>query len=61
MISSPVQQLRGLRPSVRLHDADDHVGAAFLAAAGLPEHREGLADTRGGAEVDPQVTASGHR
>ncbi len=41
-----VEQLGGLRPAVRLDEADDDVGAAVEAAAGLAEHREGLAHAR---------------
>ena len=53
-----VQLLLCLRPPVGLHEADDHVGAALLAPPALVEHGVGLADARGGAEVDPQLTTA---
>ena len=44
-----------LRPAVGLDEADDDVGAALVPAPALVEHREGLADAGGGAEVDAQL------
>ena len=43
---------------MRLHHAHDHVGATVQAPPRLAQHRVGLPDTGGGAEVDPQFTAT---
>ena len=45
--------------AVGLDEADDHVGATIATAPALVEHGEGLADARGGTDVDAQL-ASGH-
>ena len=50
--------LGGPLPPVRLDEAHDDVLAARPAAATLVEHRVGLADAGGGAEVDPQRAAA---
>jgi hypothetical protein len=55
-----------LDPTVRLHEADHHVGAALPAAAPLVEHGEGLAHARSRAQVDAQAAGrmcvgGGHR
>ena len=52
--------LDGARPTVRLHEADNHVGTAVVAAATLVEHRECLPDAGCGAEIHPKI-APGHR
>ena len=51
-----LHQRRGVGPAVGLAHADDHVGAALLAASGLGEHVDGLPDTRRGAEVDAELS-----
>ena len=48
------QQRGGVFPAVGLHEPDHDVGEPALAAVGLLQHREGLPDTGGGAEVDPE-------
>jgi hypothetical protein len=48
----------GLGAAVRLDIADDDVGASFLPAPTLVEHRERLADARCSTEVDAQDAAS---
>ena len=53
-----LDHLRGVRPAVGLDEADDDVGAAVEAPMALAEHVEGLADARGGPEVDPQGAAA---
>ena len=50
----PVEQLLGLRPAVRLDEADDEVRAARGPAMALLEHPVGLADAGRHPEVDPQ-------
>ena len=49
-----------LASAVGLDEADDHVGAALVAAAALVEHGEGLAHAGRGPEVEAQA-APGHR
>ncbi len=44
----------GVLPAVRLHDADDDIGAAGRPPPALAEHVDGLADPRGRAQVHPQ-------
>jgi hypothetical protein len=51
--------LGGAGAPVRLHEPDDHVGAALLPAPPLVEHGERLADSRGGAQVDAQDPPAG--
>ena len=51
-----VEQLGDARPAVRFDEADDDVGAPGEPAPALVEHRVGLADAGGRAEVDPQLT-----
>jgi hypothetical protein len=43
-----------LRPSVRLHEADDDILAVLAAAPPLVEHRVRLADAGCGAEIDAE-------
>jgi len=43
-----------VRAVMRFDEAHHDIGAAFVASAALVEHREGLADTRCGAQIDPQ-------
>ena len=50
----PVEESCGAFPSVGLDQSDDDVGAPGGASATLVEHGEGLADTGGGSQVDPQ-------
>ena len=50
--------LGGTWPSVGLHIRDYDVGAAIVAAPPFVEHGEGLADTRGGAQVHAQRSPS---
>ncbi len=47
----------GVRPSIRLDEAGDHIDAARLERVCFLEHRVGLADTRRGADVDAQPGA----
>jgi hypothetical protein len=51
-----VEQFGGVGATVRLDEADHDVGAALGPASGLFERGEGLADPRGRAEVDPQLS-----
>lgn len=53
----PLEHAGRMPPPVRLDDPDDDVGAARPAAGALREHRHGLADAGGGAEIDPQPSA----
>jgi hypothetical protein len=48
----PRDQRRGLRPPVRLHEADDDVAAGFRLRLALLQHPVRLADARGHAEED---------
>src|SRR5260221_13039650 len=50
-----VDQLLGEPPPVALDEPDDHVGAPPPAALALIEHRVGLADARGRAQVDAEM------
>ncbi len=43
--------------TVRLDEADHHIGAAVLAAHAFTEHPVGLADAGRGTEVDAQCSA----
>ncbi len=52
-----VQQLRGPRAAVRLHESDDDIRAALRASMALLEHPVRLADPRRHAQVHPQTTA----
>ena len=54
------EQLGDARPAVRFDEADDDVGAPGEPAPALVEHRVGLADAGGRAQVDPEL-ASRHR
>ena len=54
----PFQQPLGLDAAVRLHVADDQVGAGGVDAACRLEHCVGLADTGGSAEEDFQPAAA---
>ena len=47
----------GLRPAVRLKEADNYVDAGSAQAVAFLEHVEGLADAGGEAEVDFQPPA----
>ena len=47
----------GVGTAVVLHPADDHVGAPLLPTPPLVEHGEGLADTRGSTEIEPQLSS----
>ena len=47
--------LGGLRAPVRLDEADDDVLAVLAATPAFVQHREGLADARGGTEVDTEL------
>ena len=54
------RQLRsGVGPAVGLDDAGDDVGAGALQGPGREQHRVGLADAGGRAEVDPEPAAAG--
>ena len=48
---------RRLLPAVRLDEADDDVLAVVAPAPALVQHREGLADAGGGAEVDAELSS----
>ena len=50
----PVEQLLGLRPAVRLDEADDEVRPARGPAVALLEHPVGLADAGRHPEVDAE-------
>ena len=52
-----VEQLRCVRPAMRLDEADDEVGATTHAPVALLEHPVGLADAGGHAEVDAEPPA----
>ena len=49
-------QLGGPGPSVGLHESDDDVGAAVMAAPAFVEHGEGLAHAGHRAHVDAEPT-----
>ena len=49
-------QLHRVGTTVRLDEADDHVGATTVSAISLVQHGEGLPDPGRGAEVDAEVT-----
>ena len=51
-----VDQLLGVRPPVALDEPGDNVGATCEPAVALGEHGVGLADARGRAQVDAEVT-----
>ena len=53
---SPIWAI-GLRPAVRLDEADHHVDALPLQPVALLEHVVGLADPGGEAEIDLQPAA----
>ena len=53
-----VDEFGDLAATVGFHDRRHHVGATPQTAMRLAEHRAGLADARGRAEVDAQVAAS---
>src|SRR5258708_30895654 len=42
---------------VALYKADDHISAALTSTPALAEHGVGLADARGRAEVDAEMTS----
>ncbi len=44
----------GVWPTVGLDETDDDIGAAFGPTMAFAEHREGLADAWGRAEIDAQ-------
>ena len=50
-----VQQRRGVRPAVRLHEGHDHVGAALGPPVALAEHVKGLPGACRCAQVDPEL------
>ena len=50
-----VQQRLGFLAPVRFNPADDHVHARFFEAMRLFQHRIGLADARGVAEINLQL------
>ena len=54
----PVEQLHGVRPAVRLDEADDDVGAALGPAVRLLEHLVRLADPGRHAQVHAQPAAA---
>ncbi len=53
-----LEQRGGLGAPVGLDQADDHVDALGLDAAGAQQHRKGLADAGSGAEEDLQFAAA---
>ena len=57
----PADHVLGQPPAVTLDEADDDVGTPPLAPVTLAEHGVGLADPRGRAQVDPEVTGRLHR
>ncbi len=57
----PLQLRRRVGAAVRLHDPGNDVEAGGLRSPRRGEHREGLADPRRRAEVDPQPAAPGLR
>lgn len=54
-----VQEGDCVSAAVRLHEPNDHVGAAVVAPVRFLEHRVGLAHAGGHAEVEPQPAARG--